>query len=491
MRRWKYLGCASLLLALGQIQQGWAAGGFSGGGGDVIILPGAGDDRVVLADPFIVGTEAPGVPGTPVKLSENIINELKRVSYVLINIGAVGSGKLSDHSVQTRLVDDLIVAADYFVVDQIPDMHECKQRFTYSNLPEGARVEQVACTVGRYTWLKADLFAQLNVREQASLLVHEAFRRLPLSPMRHLAIGKLSAGLSVSLDHLNRQLQGKRESLTTEEITRMNGMLEAARDLIFDLPGYWNAEGVFKKEYDFSAWAHGGGWVSLRAPVDPTAFVGIGSSVTNYSKLEARAELFLTNFCSMITPCWMSEGASVVDSTFLGTEQWTQAFLFAPVAKNEAAAARQGSYHRLMKEAKIVRSTIGIEFRGDKPWLHLLHGAKILDSRILGRKLRMESQSRIEKVEILELTDMMVRRGASLMNLKGAYLTKSDVSDDVGRMFSSFLGGFRVDQWEVPVGVQVDLADAVLCSNEMNYFRVWGNGHVDIRAASDLAAVCL
>lgn len=151
------------------------AGPSVGGGGDVVILP---DDSVVLADPFIdSGAHQPDNMPPLRALNPRIlqaINLYQKASNKMVNQLAVVNGKSEVAALLAVLATRNNDLRFYGVrnAEELNNFCAPGGRKIYK-LPNGAQVQQVACTAGTETFIVEPLFVQLSLRDQALLLIHE------------------------------------------------------------------------------------------------------------------------------------------------------------------------------------------------------------------------------------------------------------------------------------------------------------------------------
>jgi hypothetical protein len=289
-----------------------AAGGDSSGGGDVVVFPNSGNDRVILADPFFKkgsNSTAPTI-GTPIQLAQDVRNELIRMDEILMRYTSFNKRHGGEIFWKRVLSDDI----SYFDVAQIPNYLDCQIRLEYDQIPEGGVPEQVACTSRKKTWIRGDLFKRLTVRQQATLLVHEGLRRLDTISDEELTA--ITVGMDTALEHYNRQLQGEREILTEAETKRIHNLILAlySSDLTAFDSGTGSSRLVKNWLTSLRVLPNGGAVAEPGAVVDPTAYVGIGISLSASSVIDSGAILISTDVCSFDLSCKIGSSTQVIQS---------------------------------------------------------------------------------------------------------------------------------------------------------------------------------
>lgn len=191
------------------------SGGSNGGGGDTVTLP---DGSTVLADPFLdhTGPQPGGLP--PIRsLHPRLIHVMGDIVSLLKKMDGndacpVGS---KDCNVFPVLDDFVSTPAHYriFVVQTVAEMANfCAtggaKKYT---LPDGAKVNLVACTQGADTFLIESEFRKLGLIDQALLMVHERLTTLRDSygGRNFDSIAKMIGGLKAALTYVNAEEQNK------------------------------------------------------------------------------------------------------------------------------------------------------------------------------------------------------------------------------------------------------------------------------------------
>ena len=282
------------------------AGPSVGGGGDVIILP---DDSVVLADPFI-DSGAPQPNNMPPLRALNprilqVINLYNKASTSLITDLA---DKESDiNGVLSKLAtrnNDL----RFYGVQTVEELNQfCAPggRKIYK-LPNGAQVQQVACTAGNETFMVEPLFARLSLRDQGLLLVHERLTTLrdQYGGKNYSAIARFTTGLNLYLSLYGEQTKKKYRELTDVEQKILSDFYVAIEEI-----EKRNSE-ITDNSFQWGAHKNGGGRVHVAAIVDESAFISLNSVITKGSEIGANVKI--KNFYNeYLLPLIAEENASI------------------------------------------------------------------------------------------------------------------------------------------------------------------------------------
>ena len=229
-----------ILLALILSGPTWtfASSGNDGGGGDVVITP---DDDVVLADPFL-NSNAPQPNNMPPMRSLNprILHTVK--SYLDVIKPTLGFfmslrpirpifWESSIYKQIEKLTSRQSELRFYGVQNQAELNQFCapggEKKYI---LPEGYTVKQVACTAGNETFLVEPLFAQLSLKDQALLLIHERLTTITdtYGGKNYSAIARFTTGLGTFINvyktqngHENRIVNYKLTSTQVERLSQM------------------------------------------------------------------------------------------------------------------------------------------------------------------------------------------------------------------------------------------------------------------------------
>jgi|GEM_PF-3090127 len=276
-----------LLVALGQTS--FAQGNHTGGGDSAITLP---DGSVVIADPFIVEQSR------VIRVNPVFGNYLNWAKQILKTYSFCGFTNQVGNSIGKAL-DDLNAV---HLVSAIPDDPVCLIEGAIPNNTLGAKQELIGCTIKNETYIQKDLFGKLPLADQVSLLVHERLhaalalyaRQITLDPARiHLQIFAIAGGLKTALNRLYQQQHGDRTALTSDEYSSIQGMIDGLRTL-----------GESCSNWDIALDQQGGGLVNRAAlsvtpqpsyRVDPTAFIGIGSTVNGHTSLSIAQNTVILN----------------------------------------------------------------------------------------------------------------------------------------------------------------------------------------------------
>jgi hypothetical protein len=293
-----------------------------------VILP---DDTVVLADPYIVRSG----PDDAATLAPKLVAEIRRLGRMLVRFGAKEGGCLSssprelEYLQDTGLCDGIVVArmaeSDFvntYVLDPLVEYHfvreipsSCPTSPSSVTPPPGSQVEPVACTVGKLTWIVADLFKQMNVREQAKLIAHERMRAIPqANPIEFIA--DITTGVGLALDLYNQALNGKRPTLNDGQVGTLMLLLRRIQQV-----GMADDDASGPQPFVADDWhvsAAGGGLVRKDAKLDPAAFISAGSLLGPKSNVGPQAVLL--NASCFNVECDIAGGAQVEQSLFAGAQ---------------------------------------------------------------------------------------------------------------------------------------------------------------------------
>ncbi len=348
----------SLLLSLTTSAFAGQDGGNSSGGGGAITRP---DDSVVLADPFVIRHESEGTG----ELSDEIIAELQRAGWILVQYGAEYSfmaklsffddnsalifpqaNRIRPHSYTAAFINNHVLRGtiEYRFVADLPDYNTCHQHRMVA-LPEGASEQLVACTVGPITWIKESLFRRMSVREQALTVIHE--RLHTLSPgLPEEIIADITTSLGTALELYNAQARGERPMLTDLQVNRLQRlMMRIMQAELHRGRGYMAEMEASRAEHQdttldelqilntYTVAREGGGLLitpyhDLTEQMPEGAYVGIGAVVHPYSlsrnativgstckDVAAEVRELSTPFRNIsIMTCILEEGASLINS---------------------------------------------------------------------------------------------------------------------------------------------------------------------------------
>ncbi|WP_413574943.1 hypothetical protein ACLVWU_11900 [Bdellovibrio sp. HCB290] len=254
----------------------WAQMGPSnGGGGDVVVLP---NDEVVLADPFLdhSGNQPNNMP--PVrslnprilqavqqyaKFSEGVLDRLSvKTSEILAEMGKLATRK-----------NDLRI----YAVQSVQELNNfCAPGGKKSyQLPDGALVQNVACTAGNETFLIEPLFLRLTLRDQALLMIHERLTTLrdANGGKNYSAIARFTSGLRIFLEIGKEQQRGKYRQLSETEVHRLTEFYIAIEEI-----EKRNSE-VDVESFMWRAHLLGGGMVQSDTTIGANVLVSLRSRV--------------------------------------------------------------------------------------------------------------------------------------------------------------------------------------------------------------------
>ncbi|RYZ68698.1 MAG: hypothetical protein EOP09_09095, partial [Proteobacteria bacterium] len=251
----KYIKWMGLALLIAQ-SSGAKTGTERGNGGDVVVLP---DDRVVLADEYIQRA------GDRWTLPPQLIEELKRIEYIIEQYAGAGS-----------FVSDEIFHpyVEYRLVDSIPI--ECS-RIPLTGQPTGSRTINAGCSVERRTYLVKDLIKRMSIRELAKLVFHERIRaarpEISAEAIYDFSVG-IETALNLHNDQLNHQFASSR--MNHESFSALNAL---RLRLFSDLQ---KGQERLAHYQIWSIWQNGGGLVATSAlsRVDRKALITLSAKVS-------------------------------------------------------------------------------------------------------------------------------------------------------------------------------------------------------------------
>lgn len=258
------------------------AGPSVGGGGDVVILP---DDSVVLADPFIDnGAPQPNNMPPLRALSPRILQVINLYNKASTYLIADFADKESDiNSILTELATRNNDLRFYGVQTQEELNQFCAPggRKIYK-LPNGAQVQQVACTAGNETFIVEPLFVRLSLRDQGLLLIHERLTTLrdQYGGKNYSAIARFTSGLNLYLSLYSEQIKKKYRQLSNIEQKMLSDFFVAIEEI-----EKRNSE-INDDSFQWAAHKNGGGRIHVAAIVDETAFVSLDSVIAKGSEIE-------------------------------------------------------------------------------------------------------------------------------------------------------------------------------------------------------------
>ncbi|MGE3611066.1 MAG: hypothetical protein AB7I27_15855 [Bacteriovoracaceae bacterium] len=268
----KHLILATLMSSTATLAE--VSGG--GNGGDYLILQ---DDSIVLAEKYITDSFQ-GLSGKEYALPLELVNEFKNIGSIIsgysYSTSSVAKNNPGLQFIMKKVLDKRI---KYIAVDSISNCRQAR----YANLPEGSELKRTMCTEGFKTYIDVSNLAKMNLRQMAVLFVHEGLLRDGLG---YEDIGRITAGLDVLLNHYNRQINGEKTTLTSEEITLVENMMSSLS---------YNDFITSTENTDLKIHPYGGGLVSQSAKVEDDSFIGITSIIGAKSILGHESEVYFTN----------------------------------------------------------------------------------------------------------------------------------------------------------------------------------------------------
>jgi hypothetical protein len=203
----------------------------------------------------------------------------------------------------------------YAPVAEIPDQVECKERLQYSQLPVNSTLVQVACTVGRLTYIKTDIFERMPTREQTLLLVHEKVRARK-QRASDTELTAITNGVRVALHHFYLQEQGTYVKLSEDEkraIKRLYRVLFAATD---ESNGSDWFERRMLDELNKVSVSDYGAIVHKNAKIAPSAILGIGTlALSENIEVAEGAVIRLSKLCRNTKNCFIGSNSKIEAST--------------------------------------------------------------------------------------------------------------------------------------------------------------------------------
>ncbi len=271
----------------------WAGGGTEvGGGGDAVILS---DDTVVLADPYIKRS------GKVTDLNPVLIKELQYIGHLLVRYGADMDFDFKELlRPQSSFLNKYVLSStvEYHFVTEIPDIEVCKNRIPTN--PD-LKVLPIACTNGAITWILEDLFKKMSIREQAKTILHERLRAFPQAIPDEF-IADITSGVETALGLLNELHTRKTSILTAEQIASLTTLVRRIEQAGLH---HDPKEPPMSFSKNWMVFKNGGGLVHKKSKVSNTAYVSVGSIVSETSVLEAGSQL-LTTDCYFPFLKWIS-----------------------------------------------------------------------------------------------------------------------------------------------------------------------------------------
>jgi hypothetical protein len=291
-----------------------AFGPSTGGGGDVVILP---NDSVVLADPFLNSSDQqpnnmPPMRSLNPRLLQAADAYLRASEPILTFLSR--DRRSSDLVTTLKVLSTRKNSLRFYAVRNQEELGQfCAPggRKSYI-LPNGARIEQVACTAGNETFLVEPLFLRLSIKDQALLLVHERLTTLrdAQGGKNYSAIARFTTGLSLFLSLYREQAKNVFRALNESEQNVMSEFYIATEEI-----EKRNSE-INEDSFQWTAAHIGGGAVHNMSHADPSATVGLNFVIDKNSTIEAGAQLKQTNKLTILENVFVGEGTLIHNVTF-------------------------------------------------------------------------------------------------------------------------------------------------------------------------------
>ncbi|MDO9180954.1 MAG: hypothetical protein Q7U04_01035 [Bacteriovorax sp.] len=284
----KLLRNFSLMLSITLSTATWA-GPSVGGGGDVIVLP---DDSVVLADPWIdSGVPQPNNMPPLRALNPRIIQAIALYSKASSNlVNQLSSGKKqSDIALLLSVLATRKNDLRFYGVRDAEELNNfCAPggRKIYQ-LPNGAKVQQVACTAGEETFIVEPLFVRLSLRDQALLLIHERLTTLrdQFGGKNYSAVARFTTGLDVFLNIYSEQAKRKIRTLTILEQKILTDFYIAIEEI------ERRNDEVTINSFQWIAHINGGGRIHASANVDQNSIITLDAVISAGSEVAEGARV--------------------------------------------------------------------------------------------------------------------------------------------------------------------------------------------------------
>jgi len=235
-----------------------------------------------IADPFIVDE------GRIIRLNPILETNISWAKRIISTYSDCGYTADKDQA----LIVALNKLDEVHLVNHLPDDLTCMMEEALPNhVLNGSKQVLIACTIKRETYIRKDLFAQLSLADQTSLLVHERLHAaLSDNPPKvidptelHLHIFGVAGGVKTALQKMYQQQEGDRNLIGEKEYSSLLTMREG-----------FSALGLGCGANDYAIWMNGGGLVNKNTisidtnpkfMIDPTAFVGISSILNGRSAM--------------------------------------------------------------------------------------------------------------------------------------------------------------------------------------------------------------
>lgn len=263
-------------------------GPSNGGGGDVVILP---NDDVVLADPFLDhgGNQPNNMP--PLRaLNPRIlqaINLYVKFSEPLLN--DLSGNRRSDIALTMKELSHRSNDLRFYAVQSAQELNTfCAPggRKSYT-LPDGATVQNVACTAGNETFLVEPLFIKLSIRDQALLLIHERLTTLRDSHggKNYSAIARFTTGLKTFLNVAREQSLRSYRTLAPTEANQITEFYIATEEI------ERRDSDITEDSFMWKSHPYGGGRIHLDTSVAGDALVCLFCKVNKKSFIGPKAQI--------------------------------------------------------------------------------------------------------------------------------------------------------------------------------------------------------
>ena len=253
----KYVIVLNAMLALFAPVAFAAGGSDAGNGGGGIELP---DGRIVLADPYFNRSGGCDTCG-------ELAPELKKSIEGTAKLLAVHNG--NEWTIKDMVLNRLV---EYRFVEQLPRIcAENEHREDYQ-IPAGDQFVALGCTQGKITYLVAERFKKLSLRDQTKLILHERLHdHVAQAPHEH--INDLTDIINVLLDLFQREQDGEKLVLSAAEHSLLSRLsLRLGQLKLNHHDSSWFLD-------NFAVAPQGGGVVSKQLQLASTAYIDISSIV--------------------------------------------------------------------------------------------------------------------------------------------------------------------------------------------------------------------
>lgn len=400
---------ALLIAGLVSLSAMAADGPSVGGGGDVIILP---NDTVVLADPFIdSGARQPNNMPPLRALNPRILAGITSYQKVLSKF--LAKFIVNHKSDIEPLIATLAVRKNdlrFYGVQNAEELNNfCAPggRKIYK-LPNGAQVQQVACTAGNETFLVEPLFTRLSLRDQSLLLIHERLTTLrdQYGGKNYSAIARFTTGLNVYLNLYRDQAKEKFEKLNETETKQLTDFYVATEEIEL------RDKEVTENSFQWMAHPYGGGPVHLSSDVDPSALISLNTFIPGQAMVGQNAKVInlITNLSSKLR---IEAGALVKNAYFNVNDVF--------VGANSEVVNSRLTYSQHYTTSGYYRVPVG---KPEQGVIRIGENVKILNSKIAGHLLTFAKDVLIDNSQIQDnenskyLADLNVGEKVSIKNSK-------------------------------------------------------------------------